>query len=150
MGHSDYKERKFISFANGYIYQYLLFQCQNLKNEAWFPWCSNLSSNSLGEIFLNEIINLFKMSCFIYLDKKKQRKRLVPTGAGSILIGMSIFWLKTMLPIVKKHLFMRKDIALTSVCLVKYLPLMDRCFRKANAFSDFRFEYKIDNFWKLF
>ena len=78
MGHSDYKEWKFISFANVFIYHYLLYQCQNLKNEAWFPWCSNLSSNSLGKIFLNEIINLFEMSCFIYLDKKNKERGWPP------------------------------------------------------------------------
>ena len=64
-------------------------------------------------------------SYFIYLDlKKKSRKKtnkeLGPNGVGSILISTPISCLKTMLPIVKKHLFMRKDIAMTRVCLAKY------------------------------
>ena len=50
---------------------------------------------------------------------------------------------------------MKKDIALTRVCFVKYLlpslrnPI-DGCLRKANAISDFRFEGKINNFLKHF
>ena len=65
------------------------------KNEVWFPWRSTLRSNSLGQIFLNDVRNSlssfiarrslmnlettysyaldnpFEMSCFIFLDSKK-------------------------------------------------------------------------------
>ena len=58
------------------------------------------------------------MSYFMFLDLKS--KKLTQNGAGSVLIGI-ISYLKTKLPILKKHLFMRKDIALTRVCLAKYL-----------------------------
>ena len=55
---------------------------------------------------------------------------------------------------VMKHLFMRNDVALTRVCLVKYLlptPLETQRFREAtNVLSDFRFENKTNNFWKHF
>ena len=44
---------------------------------------------------------------------------MVQDGARSIHIVLPIFCLKVMLVIVKKQLFMRKDI--TRVCLVKYL-----------------------------
>ena len=77
---------------------------------------------------------------------------MAQNGAESIPIGIPTSCLKTMLPIVKKHLFMRKDITLKRVCLVKYLlpgtlqiSPIDRCFKKANTFSDFRFEDKINN-----
>ena len=33
------------------------------KNEAWFPWYSTLRSNSLGQIFLNDVRN--SLSSFI-------------------------------------------------------------------------------------
>ena len=65
-------------------------------------------------------------SYFIYLDlkkktrKKKTNKELGPNGVGSIPIGIPVSCLKTLLPIAKKHLFMRKDIAMTRVCLAKY------------------------------
>ena len=49
-----------------------------------------------------------------------------------------------------KHLFIRKDIGLTSVCLVKcLLPVysprrpIDKCFREASAFSDFSLNTKM-------
>ena len=64
-----------------------------------------------------------KKACFIHLDSKKQRNRLAQNGAESILIAIPIFCLKTRLSIVKKHLFMRKDIALKRVFLMKYLLL---------------------------
>ena len=49
--------------------------------------------------------------------------------------------------IVKKHLFMRKDIALRRLCLVKYFlsaPLEVQQIDEVKQFSDFRFEDKID------
>ena len=49
-------------------------------------------------------------------------KQLCQNGAGPIPIAMPISCLNTMLSIVKKHLFVRKDIALARACLVKYLP----------------------------
>ena len=81
------------------------------------------------------------MSCFIYLDSKRQR--LARNGAGSVP------FLKTMPPITKKHLFMRKDLTWTkslfsevsSSCSLR--SPTDRCFRKTKAFSDFKFEDKI-------
>ena len=81
------------------------------------------------------------MSCFIYLDSKRQR--LARNGAGSVP------FLKTMPPITKKHLFMRKGLTLTkslfsevsSSCSLR--SPTDRCFRKTKAFSDFKFEDKI-------
>ena len=56
-----------------------------------------------------------------------------------------------MLPIVKKHLFIRKDIIDKSFfsevfSLSSLRSLKDRCFRKANTFDGFGYEYKIDNF----
>ena len=48
---------------------------------------------------------------------------MVQDGARSIHIVLPIFCLKIMLVIVKIQLFMRKDIALTRVCLVKYFLL---------------------------
>ena len=36
--------------------QYSIFMSRS-KNESWFLWCSTLSSNSLGEIFLNDVRN---------------------------------------------------------------------------------------------
>ena len=35
------------------------------------------------------------MNCFIYLDSKKQRKRLAQNSAGSIPMGIPISYLKT-------------------------------------------------------
>ena len=78
------------------------------------------------------------MSCFIYLDSKRQR--LARNGAGSVP------FLKTMPPITKKHLFMRKDLTLTKSEVSSSCSLRsptDRCFRKTKAFSDFKFEDKI-------
>ena len=41
--------------------------------------------------------NPFEMSCFIYLDSKKQRKRLGQNGVRSIPIHIPISYLKNML-----------------------------------------------------
>ena len=43
---------------------------------------------------------------------------MVQHGAGSVPIGIPISCLKTVLPIVQKYLFLRKDIELTRVYLV--------------------------------
>ena len=48
-------------------------------------------------------------------------KKLAENVAESIPTAIPISYIKTMLPSVKKHLFLRKDIALTRVCVVKYL-----------------------------
>ena len=48
-------------------------------------------------------------------------KKLAENVAESIPIAIPMSYIKTMLPSVKKHLFLRKDIALTRVCVVKYL-----------------------------
>lgn len=53
-------------------------------------------------------------------------KRLAQNGAESMSTDTPIYSLNTMLPTVKKHLFLRKDVEFTRVCvdrsfLVKYL-----------------------------
>ena len=65
-------------------------------------------------------------------------------GTGSMPVGVLISCLKTTLPIVKNHLFMRKNIALAKLDEFLTSPI-DRYFREANAFADFRFEDKINN-----
>ena len=68
-----------------------------------------------------DVFELFYILRFEKKDKrKKTNKELGPNGVGSIPIGIPISCLKTLLPIAKKHLFMRKDIAMTRVCLAKY------------------------------
>ena len=49
---------------------------------------------------------------------------MVQNGARSTTIGVAKSCLKTNLPIIKKHLFTKEDIALTIFCLVKYLVLL--------------------------
>ena len=46
------KEQKHLFCRLAYKQKYPLFQYQGLKNVAWEPWCSNLSSSSLGYISL--------------------------------------------------------------------------------------------------
>ena len=47
---------------------------------------------------------------------------------------------------VKKHLFIGKSLFSEVSSSSSYRSPIDICFREANAFSDFRFEGKIDNF----
>ena len=61
--------------------------------------------------YLHVLEDPLEMSCFIYLNLK----RLAQNSAGSIPAGIPIYCLKAKLPIMKKHLFMRKDIALARV-----------------------------------
>ena len=63
------------------------------------------------------------MSCFTYLDAKRLRKKLVQNGAESIPIDIPISYLKTNLPIEWRNIYSWEKIALTRVCLVKYLLL---------------------------
>ena len=98
-------------------------------------------NESRPPLYFYTSVDLFEMSCFIYLDSKRQR--LVRNGARSVP------FLKTMLPIAKKHLLMRKDLTLTkslfsevsSSCSLR--SPTDRCFRKTKEFSDFKFVDKI-------
>ena len=68
------------------------------------------------------------MLCRILKIKEEANPRwwsiVIPTGNQITL-------LKTMLPIIKTH-------------------FLKRCFRKINAFSDFRFEGKTNKFYKYF
>ena len=78
--------------------------------------------NSLSSNVINASKHRFKMSCFRYLDAKKERKRLAQNGSESKPVDMHRCYLKTIITNrMTKHLFMRKDIALMRVCLVKYL-----------------------------
>ena len=67
---------------------------------------------------------------------------MVQNSARSIPISIPIPCLKTKLPIVKKYLFITRDITLTRVCLVKHLFQLpeqsNRFFKKANVFSDLK------------
>ena len=51
---------------------------------------------------------------------------------------------------VKKHLFIDKSLFSEVSSSSSLRSPIDICFREANAFSDFRFADKIDNFWKQF
>ena len=86
------------------------------------------------------------MSCFIYLDSKRIKKKAGHNGAGPTPIGITISCLKTMVPIAKKHLFMRKQIASTRIFFSEVFSSSSnrnpkhRCFRKTSAFSHFKFK----------
>ena len=75
---------------------------------------------------------------------------MAQNGAESVPIDMQVSYLKKdVINRVKKHLFMRKDIAMTRGLLSKVFSsntlrsLIDRCFR--DVLSVFRFEDKFDN-----
>ena len=81
---------------------------------------------------------------------------LAQNGAESILIDMPISYLKNMLPIEWRNIYLWKRYSIDKSFLSKVSSSntlrspIDRCFREVNVLSDFRFEDKTDNFWKHF
>ena len=81
---------------------------------------------------------------------------MVQNGAESISIDIPISRLKACYQQSDEIFIYQKRYGIDK-CLVSkvssYSTLrspIDRCFREANTFSNFRFEGKIDNFWKNF
>ena len=87
---------------------------------------------------------------------KEIKKRLAQNGAESIPIDIPVSYLKTMLQIEWKSFFYEKRYSIDKSLFSKVSSTstlkssIDRCFRETNTFSHFRFEDKIDNFWKNF
>ena len=77
------------------------------------------SSNLETRCYLYALEDPFEMSC-LCLDSKNEEDSW-PKVVWINTHWLQISCLKTMIPIVEKHFFMRKDIALTRDCLVKYL-----------------------------
>ena len=79
---------------------------------------------------------------------------MAQNGAESIPIDIPVYYLKTTLPIEWKSFFYKKRYSIDKSLFSKVSSTstlkspIDRCFREANAFSHFRFEDKIDKFWK--
>ena len=97
-----------------------LLWCQDLKLRHGFlgvqPWDHVFRihylkevRNSLPSKVINAWKNPFKMSCFIYLELKKKRKRLAH-GAESIPTDMEMSYLKTMLPIAWRNIILWEKI----------------------------------------
>ena len=88
-----------------------------------------------------------KKACFIHLDSKKQRNRLAQNGAESILIAIPIFKNQVINSeeafIYEKRHSIEKSFSNEILSFTSFTSPIDRCFRKANIFSDFRFEEKL-------
>ena len=106
--------------------------------------------------YLYALEDPFKISCFVYLDSKKIKKDVLPKLCWinthrytNILFKNHVTNSEKAFIYEERHSIDKSLSSEVSSSSSLRSPI-DRCFIKANAFSDFRFEYKIDKFCKHF
>ena len=127
------------------------------KNDAWFPWCSTELINEPRNLMIFICVRGSIWNEFFYILRLKKIKKEISPKRWWV----NTHWSTNIL--FKSHVTDRmwsiyllektwnwQEFLQWSIFFSFLRSPIDRCYRKGNAFCDFGFENKLDNFWKHF